>query len=162
MIRKTVFIETVCLVLSPFKHFFCCYERIVYKKDACMMVQSKIRTRDPGPMNPGRGTMNQNLRNQDLGSRTRDPRLMCSYFKKKKFNFNSLNFLNCLMSKKSPRMWHIAVCIQFSVLFLKNNNFIELQNKTLKSKKSVPSKRASAKYLHIFFTHKDYWIFFWS
>ena len=42
-------------------------------------------------------------------------------------------------------MWH-TVCIQFSLLFLRNMYFTELQNKTLEGKKSLTSKRDNAKY----------------
>ena len=40
------------------------------------------------------------------------------------------------------------------------NFFIEPQNKTFRSKKSLTSKRDNTKYPFTIFPHKDYWIFF--
>ena len=85
------------------------------------------RTHQPGTQDPRR----QDLGSLDLWTRTWDPGpratgseildlSVCKIFNV--YNFIFWNFQNCLMSRKSPRIFH-AICIQFSLLFLRNVSF---------------------------------------
>ena len=67
------------------------------------------------------------------------------------FNFSFSNFWNCLMSKNLLAC-SIKHLFGFFCYFWETRTFIGLQNKTLKNKKSLTSKRDNAKYSFVYFS----------